>query len=213
MLRAELAALPARLPFHPHARRDFVAAAAFEPSTEALPPTLRSDLDPAHDRASWSREHFTPVLLETALDGASPDAWAARASAFVRDEVFGSLAAYVFAPAALDPAVVDATVRALPHGTIAVNCWTGVGYGLGTTPWGVPASAPWQHGVGWSRGTACVTDVQRVVVTAPLRPVPLPPWLRTSGGGAAALRALTRFWLAPSALRATATICHALRSP
>ena len=150
------------------------------------------------------------------LPGDTVEAFAARATAFLRETVFGSLAAYVFVPPRArhtDRTAIERTIEALPHGTIAVNCWAGLGYGLGDTPWGVPAGRPWQHGAGWTRGTTCLPDVRRVVVEAPLRPIPQPPWLRRGDAGATVLRALTHFHLAPSFGAFVATAAHALRSP
>lgn len=210
MLRERLAALPARRPFHLSARADWIAASGREPTNDTLPAVLRSDLDGTHDAALWSREHFAPVLLELPIDAGTPRDFVDRAAAFVREQVFGSLAAYVFAPRSVDRATLDAATRALPHGTIAVNGWAGIGYGLATTPWGVPPDRPWRHGKGFTRGTACVANVQRVVVETPLAPLPRPPWLATNGHDLA--RSLTRHWLCPSIGRLAKTAFHALRS-
>jgi hypothetical protein len=55
--------------------------------------------------------------------------------------------------------------------------------------------------------------VRRVVVRAPLRPHPLPPWLPDRAGGASTLRALTLHTLRPSLPRFVNTTLHALRHP
>ncbi len=209
-LRRELALLPARDPFHPGARAAYAAASGAEAANGPLPPTLRDGVDADRDASLFAEERFAPVLLETAIGAADPDAWARSAGAFVRERMFGSLAAYVFAPRGERRHTTNAT-RALPHGTIAVNCWAGLGYGLGVVPWGVPSGRPWQHGAGWSRGTACVPDPRRVVVEAPLRPVPTPPWLRPGARGAPILRSLTHHYLQPAPHRLVATVLHALR--
>ena len=214
-LRHELAALPARVPFHGAARSHFELAAGSASAAE-LVPTLRSDLDATRDRALWASEHFAPVLLELPLAADDATTWLDRAAHFVRDHVHGALSAYVFAPRhVLAPvrAALDATVATLPHGTIAVNCWTGLGYGLGVVPWGVPTTAAWQHGAGWTRGTLCLSATTRTVIEAPFRSRPLPPWLPAHRTGAATLRALTQYYLAPSPLRLAKTALLALCSP
>jgi len=210
MLHERLAAMPARRPFHPSSRADWIAAAGAEPADDVLQPTLRRDLDPRRDAALWTREHFTPVLLDLPIEADTPHSFVERAAAFVREQVFGSLAAYVFAGRSVDRALVDAATRALPHGTVAVNCWAGIGYGLATVPWGVPAGRPWRHGTGFTRGTACVAHVERVVIETPLQPFPRPPWLAEDGRDLA--RSLTRHWLRPSIPRLATTAFHALRS-
>jgi aldehyde dehydrogenase (NAD(P)+) len=102
-------------------------------------------------------------------------------------------------------------LRRLPHGTVAINSWTGLGYGLGCTPWGVPATAPWQCGIGWAHDLWAEPALQRVVLEAPFRSWPPPPWLPGRRGGAAALRALTFYYASPSLRRLAAVLFHACR--
>lgn len=212
-LRTALAAQPARVPFHPAARTDFAAATQHEPHGERLPPTLRHDLDPERDAARFAAEHFAPVLLEVALPGDTTTGWLDAATAFVRERVFGALSAYVWAPPRVRTAerrTIDAAVRRLPHGTVAINTWTGLGYGLGT-PWGVRASAPWRCGTGWSRDLWGHRGLQQVVLEAPFRSWPPPPWSSGRRGAAATLRALVHHYTSPSLRQLAAIACHACR--
>ncbi len=214
-LRQALAALPARIPFHPAATAAFAIATGTAPPM-ALPPTLRRDLDLQRDAALLRHEHFTPVLLELPLDGDDAATFCTHAADAVRAHVYGALSAYVFAPPrvlARERGVVTRTIERLPHGTVAINTWTGLGYGLGNTPWGVPDDAAREHGAGWSRGTAGVAPVRRCVIEAPFRPRPLPPWLPDHRAGAATLRALTRFYLQPGPLRLANVLCRGMLSP
>jgi aldehyde dehydrogenase (NAD(P)+) len=160
-------------------------------------------------------ELFAPVLREVALPGGDIASFLQHATAFARDRCFGSLSAYLLAPPrVLSPsrAAVNAAIETLPHGTIAINTWTGVGYGLGSTPWGVRPSAPIEHGSGWTRNTTG-HDVERVVIEAPFRPHPLPPWSTSHRAAHAMLRALTLHTLQPSLLRLAAVAAHAITSP
>lgn len=211
-LRAELAALPPRVPFHPSARADFATAADVGEPPDALPPTLHAE-PTAADRALCDRELFAPVLREFALPGADAARWLASATDFVTAHCFGALSAYVFAPTRVlrrERAALDAAIARLPHGTIATNTWTGLGYGLGTVPWGVPAGSAIEHGSGWTRDT--LGGVRRVFVAAPLLAWPLPPWLPAHRRGAEALRALTLHTLQPN-LRHLATFAAHAVSP
>lgn len=212
LLTAELAALPARQPFHPSVREHFAAATGAAPPAGPLPPTFVRDRGDQAFAFDGSRECFAPALREVVLPADDVATFAAAAPAFVRARCFGALAAYVFAPDELVRGDRDLAglVGALPHGTVAVNTWTGLGYGLATVPWGVPADAALAHGRGavrtFGRGL-----LRRVVVTAPLRPWPQPPWLPQHRRAAATLRALTRCYLRPGAARFTAVLCHGLR--
>ncbi|MCA8977021.1 MAG: aldehyde dehydrogenase [Planctomycetes bacterium] len=214
-LRHALATLPARLPFHPGSRQAYALAAGVEPRADGLQPILRADLDRARDAALWSGELFAPVLLEIALDADDTPRWLEQATAFVGGEVFGALSAYLFAPArrhGIDEAAIERAIARLPHGTIAINCWTGLGYGLGNTPWGVPPDTPWQCGHGFVRGPSGLCPL-RTVVRGPLRPHPLPPWLPSHRRGAPTLRALTHFLLAPSPTGLAKVVALALQQP
>jgi hypothetical protein len=154
------------------------------------------------------------VVFELPLPGDDVGTWLATATAVVRERVAGALSAYVFAPPRLLAAhrgELRAAIARLPHGTVAINTWTGLGYGLGSTPWGVPADARWQHGIGWAHQIWPGVAVRRVVLEAPFRPWPPPPWLPGRRAAAAALGALTRHYCAPSPRRMAAVAFHACR--
>lgn len=215
-VREALAALPARAPFHPTVRDHFARATGLEPTTAALPPTLRAGLELPRDEALLRSEPFAPVLLELPLAGDDAATFLDTAANTVRDACYGALAAYVWAPPPLlrqHRATLDAALARLPHGTIAINTWAGLGFGLGTTPWGVPPDAALDHGSGWTRGTLCLAPIRRCVVAAPFRPHPQPPWLPGHRAGTATLRALCRYYLAPSLPRLAQTAAFGLLAP
>ncbi|MBL9079409.1 MAG: aldehyde dehydrogenase family protein [Planctomycetes bacterium] len=213
-LHAALAALPSREPFHPAVRRAHAQALGTDGPAGPLPPRLRADLDLGRDAALLAHEAFAPVLLELPVAGASLADWLDAATGAVRDHAAGGLSAYVFAPppvlAAARPALAAALGR-LPHGTLATNTWAGLGFGLGSTPWGVPADAPWQHGIGFARDVFGLPDLRRVALEAPFASWPPPPWSPGRRGAAAALQALTRHYAHPSPRHLAATVFHACR--
>ena len=212
-LAAALAALPPRPPFHPATREHFATATGAPAPAGPLPPTLCAGIDPVADTARFAQEHFAPVLLELPLAGDTLAAWLAAATTFARERLAGALSAYAFAPPrvlAPQRATVDAQLRALPHGTLAINTWTGLGFGLGL-PWGVPAGAPWQHGIGFARDLSGRAPLRRGVVEAPFRSWPAPPWLPGRRSAPATLRALTHHYAAPSWHRLATTALHGLR--
>lgn len=214
-LATAFARLPPRRPFLAATYAQFAAATGGAPAGDALPPTLQPDLDPARDAAVCASECFAPVLREFAFPAADTAAFCDRTAAFVRERCFGALSAYVFAPPRVwrrERARLAQTIERLPHGTVAINCWTGIGYGLGATPWGVPPDAAPAHGRGWVRDVSGAPDVRRVVVRAPFRQRPLPPWLAGPRRAAATLRALTHHTLRPGARSLLATVVHGLAS-
>ena len=215
LLGTSFAALPARVPFHPGVHDHYAAASRERAPAGALRPVLSEERDLRTEAELSASELFAPVLREVALPGDDVAAFLHHATAFARERCFGSLSAYVLAPPhvlAGSRAAVDAAITALPHGTIAINTWTGVGYGLGSTPWGVRPGAPIEHGSGWTRNTTG-RDVERVVIEAPFRPHPLPPWSTSHRAACAMLRAMTLHTLQPSLLRLCAVAAHAITSP
>jgi aldehyde dehydrogenase (NAD(P)+) len=211
-LDAALAALPARPPFHPSARAHWQVAAG-EPAPAAALPPVRRALGPGRDPSLLAREHFAPVLLDWSLAGGSVEAFLDRASGGVRDHVFGALSCYLFAPPRLRAEhgqAIDVALARLPHGTVAINTWTGLGYGLGSTPWGAPPPAPDAAGRGQVHNAVGLTGVRQVVIEAPFRQLPTPPWLAPDRRAAATLRALAQFYLAPSPLRLLRTALAAV---
>ncbi|MFY9341885.1 MAG: aldehyde dehydrogenase family protein [Planctomycetota bacterium] len=211
---AAMAALPARVPFHPGTRSHYEHATGRSAPPDALPPVLCRDRSRAEAAGLAAAERFAPVLNELALPGDGAAAFLAAATAFVGEAWFGALSAYVFSPPAMlraEHAAIDAAIARLRHGTIAINTWTGLGYGLGTTPWGVPPGSPIECGSGQVRNLTG-TAVQRVVVRAPFRPFPLPPWLPHHRRGEQALRALTLHTLRPTLAGMLTVALHAVRS-
>jgi aldehyde dehydrogenase (NAD(P)+) len=214
LVERALAARPSRRPFLPGVREHYarlVGRGAAE--HEALPPRLRRfTLDEAleHGRSEW----FAPVLGAVSLPGDSAEAWLHGAAVpFAAERCFGSLAAYVFAPPAVLRQNADAlrqAIHELPHGTIAIDTWAGIAFGLGTAPWGVPHDRPAAHGRGWQRNLLGTGRVRRVVVQGPLHTVPRAPWLPRQRRAAAMLAALTRHTLTPTPIALARTLFHAV---
>lgn len=214
-IAAAMAALPGRVPFHANVREHYSIATGERAPADALRPVLAAERPAPVEAELCDRELFAPVLREIALPGDELASWWQHGNNFVRERCFGALSAYVFAPPSLlanGRAIVDAAIAALPHGTVAINTWTGLGYGLGTAPWGVPPGTPVECGSGWTRNTTGL-PVQRVIVEAPFRPHPLPPWLPAHRRATVLLRALTLHALRPSLLRLAAVAAHAVTNP
>jgi len=215
-LAQALAALPARLPFHPAVAGAY-AAALGQPWREGpLAPAVRPALDlaAADCRRLLASETFAPVLLELPLPGNELQDWLDTAIGTVRAHCHGSLAAYLWAPEATlaqHRGSLDRALAALPHFTVAINTWAGLGYGLGSVPWGVRAGSEPSHGSGHLRNLLLLERVQQVVLQAPLRAWPTPPWLPWHRGGSTTLAALARCYADPRLPRLLPVVWHGLR--
>lgn len=213
LLHQELGRLPPRVPFHASVREHWQLATGTRAPAAALPPTLCADQQGDEARAACGEEWFAPVLREFALPGHDLASFAHAAAAFVRTWCFGRLSAYVWASAYTrrhERASIDRLVAALPHGTIAINTWTGLAYGLGTTPWGVPPEAPIETGSGFARNLTA-RSIRRTIVQSRDGGLPPPPWLPSHRRAAATLRALTLHALHPTLPRFLRAALHALR--
>lgn len=216
LLAQALAAQPARVPFHPAVAGAYAAALGQSPQAGPLAPALRPGLDLAlvADRELLASEPFAPVLLELPLPGNTLETWLDTAIGSVSSHCHGSLAAYLWAPArtlTTQRNLLDRAIARLPHFTVAINTWAGLGYGLGCVPWGVRAGADPSHGSGLLRNLALLQAVQQVVLQAPLRAWPTPPWLPWHRRGSTTLAALARCYADPGLRRLLPVVWHGLR--
>ena len=191
-----LAAEPTRVAYYPGAAdryqrlvrsADPDSVSAFgEASLGHLPWTLIRDVDPEARSPLFEVEPFCSLLSETAIGAESAAEFLAAGVRFVNERVFGTLNALLFVPdsvrgdieaaRALDRALVE-----LHYGTVGVNVWPGVGYGLGSPVWGgAPGAtlADAQSGLGWGHNSAMLEHVHKVVLQSPLLSFPEPLWMQ-----------------------------------
>jgi aldehyde dehydrogenase (NAD(P)+) len=176
------------------------------------------DPDDPQDEA-FRRESFCPVLFETPLPAKDPVDFLAKAVAFANTRLWGTLNATLVAPRAAerDPALADALERAiggLRYGTVAVNCFAGLGYAFSSPPWGAyPGADPAdiQSGVGWVHNTAMLEGIEKVVLRHPLTTVPKPAYHPGNRSGAALGARLTALDARGSWLRLPGVVAAAIR--
>ncbi len=181
---------------HPHARLSPVALPADAPSgprdgsiadsgADHLPWTLIPGIDSSDaEDPCFTTEAFCGVFAETMLEAADPAAFLAQAVRFANETLWGTLnvTILVHPDTEREPEVAAAVDRALAelrYGTVAVNGWAALGYGLVVTPWGAfPGSTPSdvQSGIGFVHDTLMLSRAQKTVVRAPFRPLIKPVW-------------------------------------
>ena len=242
-LRARLARVPPRRAYYPGAAdryRAFVAAhpeaerfgkaagkdgEAGEPGEpggpgERLPWTLIPHLDPgARGDICYTTEAFCGLFAETAIAAGGIPEYLERAVAFANDSLWGTLnATLIVPPAALvDPAVAAAVERAiadLRYGTVSVNHWAAIGYGLVVTPWGAypgHTAQDIQSGTGVVHNTLMFSRVQKSVVRAPFHARPKPAWFANHRTASRLTPRLVRFEADPSPAKLPGIFSLALR--
>lgn len=225
----ELARVPVRKAYYPGAADRFGSFVAAHDQTarrfgegkgDRLPWMLISGLDPAETQdICFTTEAFCGVFGETALPAADTVEYLERAVAFCNDTLWGTLnATLIVHPDSLrDPRVAQAVERAiaeLRYGTILINHWAGIGYGLVVTSWGAfPGHTPQdiQSGVGVVHNTLMFSRIQKAVVRTPFRIWPKPVWFPSHRTAHRLTPKLTELEAAPSLAKLPGILALALR--
>ncbi|MEM9555564.1 MAG: aldehyde dehydrogenase family protein [Acidobacteriota bacterium] len=230
-VRAHLAATPARFAYYPGAEERHAAFQAAHPEAEhhgeaaegELPWTLIPGVDPeARDDESeiaFRQEAFCSVLAETTLEAPTVVEYIERAVEFCNRRLWGTLnvSLLVHPRSLLDrrvAAAVEQAIADLRYGTVAVNCWPAVGYGLVTTTWGAYPGHTLddiQSGTGVVHNTLMFDQAEKSVVRAPFRMTPKPPWFPSHQHTLELARRLTDFEAAPSSAKLPGIVWAALR--
>jgi hypothetical protein len=192
-VRRALAAIPPRKAYYPGARDRWQQFLKAHPNAEKLGPdvegtvpwTLITGLDPAaDDEICFSVEPFCGVLHEVALPGRTAVEFLPRAVEFCNAKVWGTLGITVIVHPSTrnEPASEAAFQEALDdlkYGTIVVNHWAGLGYGLVNTTWGAYPGHPLediQSGRGVVHNTYLFDKPEKSVVYGPFIPMTKPVW-------------------------------------
>lgn len=213
--REVLAQVPVRKAYYPGATERFESFLAAHKDTaetfgarsgDKLPWVLIPGLDPAQrDDIAFTTEAFCGIFGETALEASTVPEYIDKAVAFCNNTLWGTLnVTLIVHPESLaDPDVARAVERAianLEYGTVAINHWAAVGYGLVVTPWGgFPGRTAQdiQSGTGWVHNTLMFSRPQKSVVRAPFRVWPRPVWFATHRTAHLLAPKLSQFEAAP----------------
>ncbi len=227
-VRRQLSRVPLRKAYYPGAGDRHAAFLAAHPDAETfgaategeLPWTLISGLEPGdHDEICFHTEAFCGLTSETAIAAESTADYIARAVDFANDELWGTLnvTLLVHPKSMADRRVaraVDRAISDLRFGTVAINCWAAVGYGLVVTPWGAyPGQDVYdiQSGSGIVHNTLMFDRIQKTVVRAPFRVAPKPLWFPSHETAYEMARKLTDFEAEPSPWKLPGIFWEALR--
>ena len=166
----------------------------------------------------FTTEAFCSVMAETSITADSVTAYIEQAVAFANHRVWGTLsAAIIVSPQTLkqrDIACgVDQAIADLEFGTVAINHWPGLNFGLCSTTWGAfPGHPPHdiQSGTGVVHNTYMFARPQKTVLRGPFKAFPKPVWFATHRRTHKIGKSLYRFECAPSLLRIPGVLIHAI---
>jgi acyl-CoA reductase-like NAD-dependent aldehyde dehydrogenase len=228
-VRETLEGVPVRRAYYPGAPDRFDAfLAAHKGSAEIfgtrsgdrLPWMLIPGLDPTNrDDIAFTTEAFCGICGETGLAADSVPEFIDRAVAFCNNVLWGTLnVTLIIHPESLkDPGIASAFDRAvadLRYGTVSVNHWAAIGFGLVVTPWGAfPGHTPQdiKSGVGVVHNTLMFDKVQKSVVRGPFRVWPKPVWFATHKTAHRVTPKLSDFEAAPSLAKVAGILPLAMR--
>ncbi|WP_318209643.1 aldehyde dehydrogenase family protein [Streptomyces sp. SJL17-1] len=230
-IRKVLRRLPPRADYYPGAADRLASVRAAHPTTEAhgdgcrlLVPDITD-----HDDLLVLDEVFGSALGVVRLSGASPAEFLRQAVDFANNTLPGTLGATLIVHPRTEKAhreAVRTAIAELRYGTLGVNCWSGVGFLLGFTPWGAFPGHTRQDigsGIGFVHNAFMLEDVEKTVLRAPFTPAPRglvtgdmslsprPPYFVTNRTALTTVQRLTRFTAAPSLTKLPALLASALR--
>lgn len=193
-LRGVLRELPQRKAYYPGAQQRFDAFVGKHAEAEMfgsrsdtrLPWTLIPGIDEkAHDDICFTTESFCCITAETPLAAMSTPAFLDKAVAFCNETLWGTLnAAIIIDPrqARTHRSALERSIADLRYGSIGVNHWPALSYGLGATTWGAFPGHTYrdiQSGIGVVHNTLMFDKPQKSVIRGPFRMFPKPPWFVT----------------------------------
>jgi acyl-CoA reductase-like NAD-dependent aldehyde dehydrogenase len=192
-LKNTMRAMPARKAYYPGAEQRYETFLKAHPEAQALGPrmpgavpwTLIPDVPSTNEQdICFTSEAFCGVLAETGLEARDPVEFLDKAVRFLNEVVWGTLncCIIVHPKTAAEPAFAERFERALDelrYGTIAINQWPALGYGLVSTTWGAYPGHPLddiQSGRGVVHNAYLFDRPQKSVVRGPFKISPTPPW-------------------------------------
>ncbi|MBR7833429.1 aldehyde dehydrogenase [Actinospica durhamensis] len=236
-IRAVLRSLPERPDYYPGARERIDAVCAAHPDAERLagagattPQRLLVDaIQPDSADRLLTDEVFASVLGVVRLPGTGAPEFLANAVDFANHVLPGTLGATLLLHPRTERAhgpAVRATIDELRYGTVGVNCWSGVGFLLGYTPWGAHPGHTRQNigsGIGFVHNAFALEGIEKTILRAPFAPAPRglftgsaslsprPPYFVTDRTAVTTMRKLVPFTARPNLLALAAIFASALR--
>ena len=219
-IQYHLSQAPLRPAYYPGAVerfQQFTGSPAEADASGCLPWTLLTGQSIDERPELFQEESFVCVCAETALEGETPEQFLTLATDFVNQRMTGTLCASVTVPPTFrqqQASAFDRCLADLRYGTVCVNQWSGIAYGMVSPPWGAYPGAEIrdvQSGIGNVHNTYLLDHVEKTVLEGPLVNFPNPVWFpshRNAGGVAAAL---IRLYHRPSMFRLPGLAAAAVR--
>ncbi len=226
-LRDAYRRVPQRVPYYPGARDRYArwVGEASEPVEEygvtndnLLPWALVPNLSPDDkENILFREESFCSVQAETALEADGVGDFLRRAVEFANDTCWGTLNCSIF----IDPKTatshskqLEQAIADLTFGSIVINHWAALAYGLGVTTWGAHPGHTYQDiqsGIGVVHNALLFDRPLKTVIRGPFKMFPKPPWFATNKNTHEIAPRLCEFELNPNVKNLGRILWYAVR--
>ena len=184
----------------------------------ALPVGFVVEVDPQDtDHLCFNEEAFCAMAATTSLEAESVAEFIKCATDFANDVVWGTLNATIILDTQTEKryrAELDQAINELRFGSVCVNHWPALSYGLGSTTWGAfpgHSREDIRSGIGVVHNTFMLEDVEKTVIRGPFKVWPHPPWFMTHKNSVAMAKSLMDATAKPSVFNLIKLASHALR--
>jgi acyl-CoA reductase-like NAD-dependent aldehyde dehydrogenase len=213
LVKDKLNRTPARHPYYPTADATFRRFTEAYPNPTLLgakqgehtmPWTILEGVGTADDEFALSNEPWCGIMSFVSLPAASAADYLDAAVPFANDRCWGTLSINILVDPRTERALggrVEQAVADLRYGGIAINCWSGLNYGLVNATWGAFPGHPLtdiQSGRGVVHNGLLLDHPQKSVVRAPFVIAPTPAWFTDHKNNLQLGQRITAFEHSPS---------------
>ena len=211
-VKEKLSATPTRVAYYPNAQKTWETFTEKYPNSTTLgtapegglPWTILEGVTADDGQFALQNEPWCGIFSFVELDATTPEEFLLVAVPFANDKCWGTLSINLLVHPKTEKAVGDAFDRAiadLRYGGIAINCWSGLNYGLVNATWGAFPGHPLDNiesGQGVVHNGLLIDHPQKSVVRSPFIMAPTPAWFTDHKNNVALGKKMTRFEGAPS---------------
>ncbi len=226
LVQEKLAATPTRAAYYPTAQRTFSTFVEQYPDAlrlgtagndGRLPWTILGTLDAESDEFAFKNEPWCGIFSFVEVDAQDASSYLDKAVPFANDKCWGTLSINLLVDPRTEKALgdrVDAAISALRYGNIAINCWSGLSYGLVNATWGAFPGHPLtdiQSGIGVVHNGLLLDHPEKSVVRTPFVMQPTPAWFTDHKNNLGLGRQMVKFEQSPGWLGVPAVAMQALK--
>ncbi len=226
LVREKLKATPTRFAYYPTAQRTFDTFTERYPDAErlgsdsgsgVLPWTILGTFDAHSDEFAYDHEPWAGIFSFVEVDATDATTYLDQAIPFANDKCWGTLSINVLIDPRTEKSLgsrFDQAIADLRYGGIAINCWSGLNYGLVNATWGAFPGHPLDNiesGQGVVHNGLLLDHPEKSVLRAPFVMAPTPAWFTDHKNNLALGRQMVQFELSPSWLSLPSVAIQAFR--